>query len=58
MASLKGQNVAFQVCNNTLQGREISYEGDLYDGWQENIVPSGVAEVSRLQQEGYTYIKP
>ncbi len=58
VASLKGQNVGFQVCNNTLKGRKISYENDLYDVWEEDIVPSGVAELSRLQQMGYTYIKP
>lgn len=58
VASLKGQNVGFQVCNNTLASRDISYENDLYDVWDEDIVPSGVAELSRLQQMGYTYIKP
>jgi len=58
VASLKGQNVGFQVCNNTLNSREISYENDLYDVWEQDIVPSGVAELSRLQQMGYTYIKP
>jgi intracellular sulfur oxidation DsrE/DsrF family protein len=58
IASLKGQNVGFQVCDNTLKGREISYADDLYDVWEEDIVPSGVAELSRLQQMGYTYIKP
>jgi len=58
VASLKGQNVSFHVCNNTLVGREISYETDLYDVWEEDIVPSGVAELSKLQQGGYTYIKP
>ncbi len=58
VASLKGQNVDFHVCNNTLRGRQISYSDDLYDVWEEDIVPSGVAELSRLQQMGYTYIKP
>ena len=58
IASLKGQNVGFQVCNNTLKGRKISYSDDLYDVWDDDIVPSGVAELSRLQQMGYTYIKP
>ena len=29
--ALKGQNVGFQVCNNTLKGRKISYEDDLYE---------------------------
>ncbi|NNF71546.1 MAG: hypothetical protein HKN02_05065 [Rhodobacteraceae bacterium] len=58
VSSLKGQNVNFHVCNNTLKGRKISCEDDLYDVWEEDIVPSGVAELSRLQQMGYTYIKP
>ncbi|WP_298865143.1 DsrE family protein [uncultured Sulfitobacter sp.] len=55
---LKGQNVDVHVCNNTLKGREISYENDLFDVFEEDIVPSGVAELSHLQQMGYTYIKP
>ena len=58
IASLKGQDVSFHVCNNTLKGRKISYSDDLYDTWEEDIVPSGVAELSYLQQQGYTYIKP
>ena len=58
VASLKSQNVAFQVCNNTLKGRKISYENDLFDVFEEDIVPSGVAELAHLQQQGYAYIKP
>lgn len=58
VASLKSQNVAFQVCNNTLKGRKIDYNKDLFDVYEEDIVPSGVAEVARLQQMGYAYIKP
>lgn len=55
---LKGQNVSVHVCNNTLNGRKISYENDLFDVFEEDIVPSGVAELSYLQQKGFTYIKP
>ena len=58
VANLKDQGVAFQVCNNTIKGRKVSYEDDLYDVSAEDIVPSGVAELSKLQAEGYTYIKP
>jgi len=58
VANLKGQGVDFQVCNNTVKGRKVSYEDDLYDVSEEDIVPSGVAELSKLQAEGYTYIKP
>ena len=58
VGSLKSQGVGFHVCNNTLVGRKISYENDLYDVWEEDIVPSGVAELAHLQAQGYTYIKP
>ena len=58
VASLKSQNVAFQVCNNTLKGRKIDYNKDLFDVYEEDIVPSGVAELARLQLMGYAYIKP
>ena len=56
--SLRAQRVQFSVCNNTLVGRKISYENDLFEVFEEDIVPSGVAELSYLQQQGYTYIKP
>ena len=58
VTSLKTQNVNFHVCNNTLVGRKIDYENDLFEVFDDDIVPSGVAELSRLQQMGYTYIKP
>lgn len=58
VTSLKTQNVNFHVCNNTLKGRKINYEKDLFEVFEDSIVPSGVAELSHLQQQGYTYIKP
>lgn len=58
VVALKSQNVSFHVCNNTLKGRKISYEDDLFEVFEDDIVPSGVAELSHLQQQGYTYIKP
>jgi intracellular sulfur oxidation DsrE/DsrF family protein len=58
VVALKSQNVSFHVCNNTLKGRKISYEEDLFEVFEDDIVPSGVAELSHLQQQGYTYIKP
>ncbi len=58
VVELKGQGVTINVCNNTLVGRNIDYENDLFDVWESDIVPSGVAELSYLQQQGFTYIKP
>jgi intracellular sulfur oxidation DsrE/DsrF family protein len=58
IANLKAQGVSFNVCNNTLRGRKISYTEHLYDVSEKDIVPSGVAELAKLQAQGYTYIKP
>ncbi|MET3789909.1 DsrE family protein [Aquamicrobium terrae] len=58
VTSLKTQNVSFLVCNNTLTSRKIDYENDLFEVFEDDIVPSGVAELSYLEQQGYTYIKP
>ena len=56
--NLKDQKVDFVVCNNTLVGRKINYKNDLFDVSERDIVPSGVAELAKLQQQGYVYIKP
>lgn len=58
ITGLKGQGVAFEVCANTLKGKNVNYTYDLYDVDEADIVPSGVAELARLQAMGYTYIKP
>ena len=57
ISGLKDQGVKFEVCANTLKGRNVPIDA-LYDVSEEDIVPSGVAEISRLEQLGYTYIKP
>jgi len=56
--SLKSQGVDFNVCANTVRGRKVDLETDLYNVDKEDVVPSGVAEVARLQAMGYSYIKP
>lgn len=58
VTNLKNQKVGFAVCKNTLTQRKIDPDKDLFDVDKEDIVPSGVAELSRLQQQGFTYIKP
>ena len=58
ISGLKDQGVGFQVCGNTLRGKNIDYENDLYDVSKGDIVPSGVAELAHLQAMGYAYIKP
>ena len=56
VAKLKAKGVTFNVCNNTLVGRKIDPKTVFSDAV---IVPSGVAEITKLQtQEKYSYIKP
>ncbi len=55
---LKNQGVTFNICANTLKGKNINPEDDLYNVDNSEIVPSGVAHLSHLQAQGYTYIKP
>ncbi|MBZ2209599.1 DsrE family protein [Massilia soli] len=53
---LADRGVEFRVCKNTLDGRKIDKSKLLPEA---RIVPSGVAEVARLQaEEGYVYLKP
>jgi intracellular sulfur oxidation DsrE/DsrF family protein/thioredoxin-related protein len=52
VVDLKIQDVEFHVCNNTLVGRKIDYEDELFEVFDDMIVPSGVAELSHLQQQG------
>ena len=56
--NLKKDGVDFEVCKNTLTCKKINFKNDLFDVSEKDIVPSGVAEVAKLQQQGYAYIKP
>lgn len=55
---LKTQGVGFLICGNTVKGRDVDLQADLYDADPADVVPSGVAELAHLQAQGYTYIKP
>jgi len=53
---LMAKGVDFRVCNNTIVNRKLD-PTKLLPG--SKIVPSGVAEVAKLQsKEGYVYLKP
>ena len=57
ITGLKEQGVQFQICANTLKGRQVSLD-QLYDASEGDVVPSGVAQLAILQSQGYAYIKP
>ena len=54
---LRAKGVRFMVCRNTLKGMGLM-PADLYGVQDADIVPSGVAELARLQGQGYVYIHP
>lgn len=53
---LAGKGVEFRICQNSMNALKLTKK-DLIDKVQ--VVPSGVAEIARLQaREGYVYIRP
>lgn len=56
--SLQKQGVKFAQCAVTLQRKKLSLDKDMVIITKANIVPSGVAEIAKLQQDGFAYIKP
>jgi len=56
VSDLANKGVEFRVCNNTLVSRKISADKLVMEA---KVVPSGVAEVARLQaKEGFVYLRP
>jgi intracellular sulfur oxidation DsrE/DsrF family protein len=53
---LKAQGIQFDVCEITLRNRKMTRKQFIPEA---TFVPSGVAEITRLQQrEGYAYLRP
>jgi intracellular sulfur oxidation DsrE/DsrF family protein len=55
--SLRSAGVKFNICANTLRGRKITLD-DLRFAEEDDIVLSGVAEIGKLQQDGFVYFRP
>ena len=55
IAGLANRGVKFQICANTIRGKKIPKEKI---NEHAEIIPSGVAHVAHLQQQGYLYVKP
>lgn len=54
VAKLATAGVAFAACGNTMRGRHLSKDALLPF---VRVVPSGVAEVVRRQEAGWSYLK-
>ena len=55
--ALRADGVRFLICANTLRSRNITLD-QLYGATDEDVVPSGVAEIARLEQDGFVYLHP
>lgn len=56
ISDLVNKGVEFRACNNTLVSRKIAADKLVMEA---KVVPSGVAEVARLQaKEGFVYLRP
>lgn len=53
---LKLAGLRFEICRITLQLGNIRLD-ELYDAQEDDLVPSGVAQLAHLQQQGFAYIK-
>ena len=56
VSALAARGVKFEICEITLRNRKLTKDQFIADA---TYVPSGVAEITRLQQqEGFAYLKP
>ncbi len=55
IAALANRGVRFELCNNTIEGLKLDRD---QINLSVEIVPSGVAEIAKLQHQGYVYLKP
>ena len=53
--SLLDKGVDIAVCNNTLKANNLTKE-DFIE--KSRVVPSGVGEIVRKQQQGWAYVRP
>jgi hypothetical protein len=55
VAALKNRGVRFEVCEITLKNRGLKREQFVQEA---EFTPSGVVRVTRLQLQGFAYLKP
>jgi intracellular sulfur oxidation DsrE/DsrF family protein len=55
VAALKNRGVRFEVCEITLKNRGLNKNQFIEEA---DFTPSGVVRITKLQQQGYAYLKP
>lgn len=55
VSALTGRGVKFEVCEITLKNRKLKREQFIQEA---EFTPSGVVRLTKLQKQGYAYVKP
>ena len=55
VSGLKSRGVKFEICEITLQNRSLKKEQFVQEA---DFTPSGVVRVTKLQKQGFAYVKP
>ncbi len=55
VSALAARGVDFEVCEITMKNRKLKKDDFIMEA---NFTPSGVVLITKLQNEGYAYIKP
>jgi intracellular sulfur oxidation DsrE/DsrF family protein len=55
VSALKSRGVTFEVCEITLKSRDLKKEQFIQE---VDFTPSGVVRITKLQMQGYAYLKP
>ena len=55
ISGLKAKGVTFEICEITLKRRDLKKDQFVLDA---DYTPSGVVRLTKLQKQGYAYIKP
>ena len=55
VAALKSRGVKFEVCEITLKNRGLKKEQFIMEA---DFTPSGVVRITKLQHQGYAYLRP
>ena len=55
VSALKSRGVKFEICEITLKNRNLKREQFIQEA---DFTPSGVVRLTKLQLQGYAYIKP
>ena len=55
VSALTGRGVKFEVCEITLKNRDLKKEQFIQEA---DFTPSGVVRLTKLQKQGYAYVKP